>query len=283
MGAVIQSVDSDTFEELVLVNSSDTPVLVNYCAAEQADCEQHDQLLANLAEQFQDDMALVKVDTSHQSKLAKNYGVTSLPTLKLFHKGVVIETLQGPQDERHLQSFIKRYLPRASDEILNKAFTLYQQGNIEEALSELDDAITDDPENIRLPITKARLLLSVGQTDIAAETLQSISEEQQADIEVKTLLGQIGFILEVGDNPDASAWRAAIEADTDDCESRYRLAAFNALNDDYPNALAGFFSILKINAEYRNAAAVDALQLIFAILGEQHELVLDYRAQMKKL
>ena len=113
--------------------------------------------------------------------------------------------------------------------------------------------------------------------------LGSMPAEQRDDIEVKSLRGQIGFILAVGDEPNPDEWQASIDEDADDCESRYQMAALHALNDEYGQAMQGFYDILQINREFNDGAARQALITLFLILGDEHELVVEFRAKLQKM
>jgi len=279
----ILDASDDNFDELVLINSLKGPVLVNYWSKKVGPCIRQYPVLEKLANEFAGRFLLVNLNTDEHRSLAKDYGVTSLPTLKLFQKGVVVETLHGYQDEGDMKRVMARYMPRASDKVLSGAVKLFQQGEVEDALVMLAEATIEDPQNIRLPLTMARLLVSEGRPSEAMNLLASMPLEQRDDIEAKTLRGQIGFILVVGDEPAPEQWQASIEEDAGDCEPRYQLAALHALNDEYGQAMQGFYDILQIDPQYSDGAARQALITLFLILGDEHELVVEYRAKLQKM
>lgn len=279
----IQDASAEDFDNLVLINSSKGPVLVNYWSHKVGPCIRQYPILAKLADDFAGRFLLVNVDADRYRSLAKDYGVNSLPTLKLFHKGTVVETLHGYQNEAEIQQMIARHIPRDSDETLLTAVHLYQDGERDKGLAMLAEATIDDPQNIRLPMTLARLLVNEQRADEAMHLLTNMPQQQRDDSEVKILREQIGFILTVGDDPAPEQWRSNIESTPDDCESRYRLAALSALNDQYPEAMAGFYEILRIDAEYQSGAARQALITLFTILGQEHELVREYRDKLRNI
>ena len=73
-----------------------------------------------------------------------------MPTLKIFSKGVVLGTFEGLHNKTELKRVFDRYLPRPSDEMLTEAMSHYEQGNIEQSLAVLSDALENDPLNIRI-------------------------------------------------------------------------------------------------------------------------------------
>ncbi len=226
---------------------------------------------------------LININTDDYRSLADDYGVTSLPTLKFFIKGVVVETLHGYQDESDMKRVITRVMPRESDSVLTEAVRHYQSGNVEKALVMLAEATMEDPQNQRLPLTMARLLISEGRAQEALKQLDSMPPDLRDDIEVSILRDQIGFILELGGDTDVEFWQEKIAVDPTDCKARYKLAALHVLQDDYGEAMAEFFEIVQMDPQYRDGAARKALATLFTILGDEHELVIDYRARLNNL
>ena len=280
---LIQDATDENFDELVLVNSSSGPVLVNYWSNKDDPCSHQNPVLQKMAREFAGQFILVNINADDYGSLANDYGVTSLPTLKLFMKGVVVETLSGCQDESDMKRVLTRVMPRESDRVLTKAFRHYQDGDVEKSLVMLAEATLEDPQNLRLPLTMARLLVSEGRAQEAMNLLDSLPPELRDDSEVTILRDQIGFILEVGDDSDAEFWQEKIAADPTNCAARYKLAALQVLNDDYGEAMAEFYEILQIDPQYRDSAARKALTTLFTILGDEHELVIDYRARLANL
>ena len=278
----IQDATDDNFESLVLLNSSKGPVLVNYWSRKVGPCIRQYPVLEKLANESGGRFLLVNFNTDKYRRLARQYGVTSLPTLKMFNHGVVVETLHGFQDEGDMRLMLARYLPRPSDQTLTRAVRIYQQGETEKSLVMLAEATLEDPRNIRLPLTMARLLVTEGRPQQALDLLGSMPAGQRDDAETKSLRSRIGFILAT-ENMEKQALQDAVAQNEEDHESRYRLAAWHVLDDEYPQAMEGFLEILHRNPQYDNGAARQALLSLFAMLGDQHEQVIEYRQRLRDL
>lgn len=280
--ALIQNASEGNFEEQVLINSSEQPVLVNYWAETDCDCEHQNQRLESLVNEYDGRFKLVNLNTDNFNKLARQYGVHRKPTLKLFINGVVVETLEGNQDESRLQLMLARQLPRPSDKEMTEAIRLYQQGEKAQSLDLLAQALSEDPQNIRLILTMARLQIAESQPAKALEVLDNVPDELQLDIEVVTLRGQVKLIIAVGDT-NAAELQQELKNNPDDIQSRYQLAALCALNNEYVEALEGFIDVLNRDRHYADGAANEAIVLLFSILGEEHSLVQEYRPRLKSL
>ncbi|HHO59295.1 MAG TPA: co-chaperone YbbN, partial [Thiotrichales bacterium] len=95
MSRFIIEATQDNFNEAVLSNSHKGPVLVNYWADNAGPCLRLWPVLEKLANDYAGQFLLVNVDTNDQRQLAQEYGVNSVPTVKLFVNGEVVEQVHG--------------------------------------------------------------------------------------------------------------------------------------------------------------------------------------------
>lgn len=75
-----------TFNELI---SSDTPVLVDFYADWCQPCKTMAPILKEVAGKLGDSVRVLKVDVDRNQAAAQKYRVQGVPTLILFHKGVI--------------------------------------------------------------------------------------------------------------------------------------------------------------------------------------------------
>jgi thioredoxin 1 len=99
--------DAD-FEQAVL--NSDKPVLVDFWAEWCAPCRAIAPVLESLSEDYDGRATIAKLDIDANLQVAMKYGVRSLPTVMLFDKGEIVDTLIGvrpkPDYERSLQKLL---------------------------------------------------------------------------------------------------------------------------------------------------------------------------------
>lgn len=273
----------ENFQTLVLEGSLDRPVLVDFWADWCNPCQMLMPIVTRLAEDYQGQFHLVKVNADEQQALASQLGIRSLPTLKLFHRGDMVEEIMGAQDETTLRAMLDKYIGRASDQLVAQAQALAEQGQLEEARALLIQANREDPDNKQIPLDLARIYILSGDHDNANEILHALPADQRDTKEAKTLLAQMQFAQTIKDSPTLSALQEKLTAQPDDHESRYLMSAWKVLDGDYDSALALLLEIMRQERGWNDDAARKGMLSIFDILGGQGELVSRYRRQMFNL
>lgn len=99
----VQHANDANFRNLVL--NSDVPVLVDFYADWCRPCQQLAPLLEELAAETPD-ARIVKVNVDHSPSLAAEYGVNSIPNLKVFKKGEVTDQVVGLANKNQLRALL---------------------------------------------------------------------------------------------------------------------------------------------------------------------------------
>jgi len=101
----VQHASEANFDSLVLKSS--VPVLVDFYADWCGPCQRLTPILEELAGETPD-AKIVKVNVDHSPNLAAEYGVDSIPSLRVFKNGAVTEQLVGLANKNQLRSLISR-------------------------------------------------------------------------------------------------------------------------------------------------------------------------------
>lgn len=96
------------FEQIVL--KSECPVLVDFWAPWCSPCKQLMPILEELAEAYQNQILVVKVNADENQEIAKKYNVRGLPTVILFVNGQDSERFVGLQTKSRIAAFIDRQI-----------------------------------------------------------------------------------------------------------------------------------------------------------------------------
>ncbi|MDO5432931.1 thioredoxin [Eubacterium sp.] len=102
-----KKVNSSEFKSEVLDHKG--VVLVDFFATWCGPCKALTPIVDKLSEEMNGKVKIVKVDIDENSALATEYRVMSVPTMKLFKDGEVVETLVGLRPESELRDKLNYY------------------------------------------------------------------------------------------------------------------------------------------------------------------------------
>lgn len=269
-----------TFSAEVLEKSRATPVVVDFWADWCGPCRMLMPVLAGLADEYQGRFFLAKVNADREQELAARYGVRSLPTVKVFRNGAVVDEFLGAQPEPVIRALLDRHIPRPADTLLDAALAAARAGRLDEALAGIEQAAGLDPDYDRVKFARARVLLGLGRLDEGEQVLNSVSIAAQGDPELAALRTQLAFRRIAAGSPPAEELGARIARDPGDLEARYRLSALKVLAEDHAGALEQLLEIVRRDRQFRDDAGRKTMLAVFNLLGGSGELVNTYRRQL---
>lgn len=272
---------AENFQRLVLENSAKGPVLVNYWSPRAGPCLMLMPRLVRLAGEFGGRFLLVMLNTDELRALARSHGVVSLPTVNVFRHGKVVDTLHGAQSESVLREFIRKQLPDTAD-MLRRALEAHARGDTAAAVRAAAQAALADPQDTRIALDLARLLVLQGRYAQADDLLQALPAEARETPELRRLAVHVGFLRAAQEAPPAAELEQAIAADPNNLEARYQLSAVQLIANDYDAAMQQLLEITRRDRSFRNDAGHNGLLALFELLGEDDERVVRYRAALQE-
>ncbi len=159
-----------TFQTEVLDRSHTLPVVVDFWAEWCGPCRQLTPVLERAVAARSGKVELAKVDTDAEPGLARAYGIQGIPAVKAFKDGKIVKEFVGAQPPAAVERFLDSLVPSEAD-------GLVQQGDE----ASLRRAIELEPTRADAAVPLARILLSQGQTDEAAQVLSRVLGSFAAD------------------------------------------------------------------------------------------------------
>lgn len=272
-------VSGHDFDSQVLARSHQVPVLADFWAAWCGPCQALMPVLARLADEYQGRFFLAKINSDNEQPLAARYGVRSLPTVKLFRNGQVVDEFMGAQPEKTIRALLDRHIPRESDAFIEKAVAAARAGQIDQALAIMQQALVIDPGNDRVRLELARLLVHLRRVDEAEQVLNAASAEARQSPHAAALRAQFEFARIAATAGSVTELEQAIAANPKDSAARFQLAAQLVLGNRHQSALDQLLEIVRSDRKFQDDAARKAMISVFNLLGGG-ELVNEYRRKL---
>lgn len=266
--------------QLVLGNSERGLVLVHFWSPKAGPCLVLMPRLVRLASEYGGRFLLVMLNTDELGQIARQWGVTSVPTVKFFRRGQVVHTIHGAESDAVFRQAIEPHLARLSDRAHAEAVELFRRGEAERAYGLLAQAALEDPDNTRLPADLAKLMVLNGEHQRARDFLLTLPEPAASRPEAQQLLVHLEFILAAQTAPDGAALVARIDAAPDDLDARLQLAARCLFADDYAAALDELLEIVRRDRSYRDDLGRRAVLAVLAMPALPPSLVSTYRTRL---
>lgn len=271
----------ENFEHLILGNSMKGLVLVHFWSPKAGPCMVLMPRLVQLATEYAGRFLLVMVDTETLGQNARRMGVTSVPTVKFFHRGEAVHTIHGAEPDRTFREALGRFLAGDQDRERMAALALHQAGRSEEAIAMLARIAVEQPEDLAVATDLAKLLTLAGRAKEALDLLSALPGPARASGGIAPLLSHLELIDAAGNGPDDAEDQLAANAENH--AARLTLAA-RALFDDMPEAaLDQLLELARLAPAYRDDIGRRAMIALFNTLGPEHELTRRYRSRLAEL
>lgn len=163
------------FQKEVINASFDQPILVDFWAEWCGPCKMLGPILEELAEEHKEEWKLVKVNTEEHQELATQYGIRSIPNVKLFIEGQVVNEFSGALPKSQIEAWLEEHLPNEAKRRLEEIKSyLSHDDYLEKGLAELALFMEDYPQEKEAVVLWAshRLLEAPELAKLKLETIQ---------------------------------------------------------------------------------------------------------------
>lgn len=250
------------FTRDVLQRSHQVPVLVDFWADWCGPCKMLAPVLERLAAQAGGRWVLVKVNTDEHPDLATEYEIASIPNVKLFREGKVVDEFMGMMPEGDVRRWLEAALPSPHAASVAEAQRLVAAGSLAQAARLLEPVVAAEPSH-----EQARVLLAQCLLGPAPERVESVLADIGSDSELAERAAGLRTLARVA--------ASAAQPDTlpeAPVRARFLAGAQAVRSGDYPAALEAFIEVIQRRSDYHDGAARQACRAIFQMLGPRHPI-----------
>lgn len=278
--AAVFDVDERSFQVQVLERSRSTLVVVDFWAPWCGPCRTLGPILERLAAEAKGAWLLAKLNVDNSPRLSQMFRIQSIPAVKAFRDGKVVDEFMGALPEGQVRAWLKRLAPAGANDPLAAARELEERAP-SEAAARYRLALGENPENHDALLGLGRLLVAQGEDEGRAALGQvPAGTPQYAEAQAWLALGEL-FAEARTSKPEAL--QAQVAAAPGDVDARYKLAAVQARSRQYADAIEQLLAIVGRNRAFRDDGARKMLLALFTALGDQHPLVPAARRQLANL
>lgn len=277
--------NAQNFAQVVIQNSHQLPVLVDFWADWCQPCQMLMPVLAKLADEYQGAFILVKVNSDENQELAAQFGVRSLPTVKLFKGGEVVDEFMGALPEEEIRKFINKHRTRQTEPYRQQALAMQQAGDLDGAVDLMSQVIHHEPDFYEATLELASMLLAQGKTEDAAALVESVPESDENAAQLKQLRADIKLARLQSETAgeDTSGLEQKLADNPDDLATMLELARVRLAQGNAEAALELYLTVMKKDAAFGEGAGRQGLIDTFELLGAANPLVKTYRSKMFSL
>lgn len=272
LGSNVIDVNEATFEQDVLLQSHEVPVVVDFWAPWCGPCKTLGPVLERFALEAGGSFVLAKLNVDENPGLAARYGVQGIPAVKAFINGQVAHEFVGAQPERMVRRFLDQIVPDEIDQALHEARSYLMTRQWEQAQEAFQDIFAQNDASAAAALGLLECLLMRGRGEEAKRLIAEFppgTEYAQAEryrplAELLAEVEQNGPGYEEDDPLAAELYQAG------------RLIG----RGNVPAAMDGLIDILRKDKRYRDGLPRKILLGLFNILGDEDELTQQYRGEL---
>ncbi|OOF89626.1 co-chaperone YbbN [Rodentibacter ratti] len=266
----------------ILQQSLEKPLVMNFYAPSHKESADFLVLLERVAEQYQGQFILGKVNCESEQMIAAQFRIQALPTTYLFKEAQALDAFPGVLDQASLLQRLSVILPKEEELKFHQALDFLQVENYDAALPLLKEAWElSDKKNSDIALLYAETYIAMKKTEPAKEILDQIPL-QDRDSRWQGLQAQVELLIQAADTPEIQQLTADYAKNpTPDIAIKLAVQLHQAGRDE--EALSLLFDLLKADLNTQNGEVKQQFLSILSAMGNTDPLTNKFRRLLYSL
>jgi putative thioredoxin len=259
--------DISDFEKEVIEESFRIPVLVDFWAEWCGPCKILGPILERLVEKHGGEWKLAKLNTDNYQDIAAEYGIRSIPNVKLFIEGKVANEFVGALPEHMVEEWLKKAIPGKNHSLISEAKELIDDGNQAKAAKMLEKILRENPDELEAKVLLSKIYLFTS-AEKSTQLISDISPTPETTELIESIKTISSLLTKLENN--------SLTFDSP-VKDKYIEAIKDLKNENFDSALNKFIEVIRNDRKLDDDGARKACIAIFKYLGEENEITLKHR------
>lgn len=284
---LIKDVTEASFMADVIEASRETPIIVDFWATWCGPCKTLGPMLEAAVKAAGGKVRMVKVDVDKNQRIAGQLRIQSIPTVYAFWQGQPVDGFQGAVPASELKAFVEKAAALAGDgglaDALEAAEQMLAEGAAVDAAETFAAILGEEPDNAAAYSGLVRANLALGNLDQAEAFLTAAPASIAKSKDLDAARAQLELAKQAANAGPEAELRAAVEADPQDHQARFDLAAALLAANNAAEAVDQLLELFRRDREWNDGAAKTQLFTVFEALKPQDPIVLAGRRRLSSM
>ncbi|MBA4323494.1 MAG: thioredoxin [Rhodobacter sp.] len=284
---LIKDATEASFMADVIEASREVPIIVDFWATWCGPCKTLGPMLETAVKAAGGKVKMVKVDVDQNQRIAGQLRIQSIPTVYAFWQGQPVDGFQGAVPASELKAFIDRVSALAGDgglaEAIQAAEDMLTEGAVVDAAETFAAILEEEPENAAAYAGLVRAHLALNNLDQAEAFITAAPAAIARSKELDAVRAQLELARQAANAGPEAELRAAVDANPEDHQARYDLAAALLAAGNPQEAVDQLLELFRRDREWNDGAAKTQLFTIFEALKPQDPIVLAGRRRLSSM
>jgi putative thioredoxin len=219
-----------------------------------------------------DSWELAKVNTDEQQEVARRYSIMSIPAVKLFSHGEVVDEFIGALPEAQVRAWLAKALPSQLQQTVEQARATMTD-NPEEAQALLKTVLDKEPTNAAAKALLAQALV-FQDPQLALQMLDGADLQDTVPLKIADAVAVLAHLAKLRLEPSVLEESPGRET--------YLKAADLIAAQDFPAAFDELMRVVRTDRKVDDDGARKSMLALFTLLGEENPLTPQYRRQLER-